>query len=78
MPVPAGMEADHHGVTVIASMEMAAHGRGSTPFDRPHRLLLARMQARLLTIGPTMTPEDITDLDLPRRARRDTHLQSSS
>ena len=73
MPVPAGMKAKHHGITVIASLKVAAHGWRSALFDRLHRLLLAGMQTRLRPIGRAITPENIADLNLPRHAWRDAH-----
>jgi len=67
------MESHDHGITVIASLKVATHGRRSTLLDRPHRLVLPGMQACRRPIGRTVAPEDIADLNPPRRARRDAH-----
>jgi hypothetical protein len=58
---------------VIASLKVAAHGRGSALLDRPHRPALPGMQALVRPIGRSVAPENIGDLNPPRPARRDAH-----
>ena len=73
MPIPTGMEPHHHGITVIARLKVATHGRRSALLDRLHRLALPRMQTCLCPIGWSVAPEDIGNLNPSPRARRDTH-----
>jgi hypothetical protein len=63
----------HHGVAVIARLEVPAHGGCPTLFDRCHRLGLAMTQRDLRPIGRAMASKDVGDIDLPCRARRDAH-----
>lgn len=58
---------------MIASLKVAAHRRGSASFDRAHRPALPEMQTVSRPIGRAIAPEDIADLDPPRRAWRDAH-----